>query len=66
MIEVNPSPPPVDPDLVAAYQKLAPATLGHILETAMESSIQPVWRANQAGWHRPDRPDLSPDNLRRC
>ena len=44
MIVVNPSPPPVDPDLVAAYQKLAPATLGHILETAMESSIQPVYR----------------------
>ena len=44
MIVVNPSPPPVDPDLISAYQKLAPATLGHILETAMESAIEPVWR----------------------
>ena len=44
MIEVNPSPPTVDPELISAYRKLAPATLGHILETAMESSIEPVWR----------------------
>ena len=44
MIVVNPSPPPVDPGLVSAYKKLAPATLGHILETAMETAIEPVWR----------------------
>ena len=44
MIIVNPSPPPVDPELVSAYQKLAPATLGHIVETAMETAIEPVWR----------------------
>ena len=44
MIIVNPSPPPVDPELVSAYENLAPATLGHIVETAMETAIQPVWR----------------------
>ena len=44
MITVNPSPAPVDPDLVAAYRKLAPATLGHVLDTAMESAIEPVYR----------------------
>ncbi len=44
MITVNPSPAPVDPALVAAYQKLAPATLGHVLDTAMESAIEPVYR----------------------
>lgn len=44
MITVNPRPDRLDSELVQAYKKLAPATLGHILETAMESSIQAVWK----------------------
>ncbi len=44
MITVNPIPKQVGTDLVEAYKKLAPATLGHILETAMESAIQAVWK----------------------
>lgn len=44
MITVNPRPDRLDPELIQAYKKLAPATLGHILETAMESSIQAVWK----------------------
>ncbi len=44
MITVNPRPDRLDSELVKAYKNLAPATLGHILETAMESTIQAVWK----------------------
>ncbi len=44
MITVNSPPDRLSPGLVAAYKKLAPATLGHVLETAMEGSIQAIWR----------------------
>lgn len=44
MITVNSRSCHLTKELVEAYKKLSPATLGHMLETAMESSIQAVWR----------------------
>jgi 4-hydroxy-4-methyl-2-oxoglutarate aldolase len=43
-IVVNPRVDKLSKDLIEAYKKLAPATLGHILETAMVPEIQPVYR----------------------
>jgi len=44
MITVNSQLDTLSGELIAAYKKLAPATLGHILETAMESDIQALWK----------------------
>ena len=44
MITVHPRPDTLDRDTVEAYRSVAPATLGHALETAMEPSIRALWR----------------------
>ena len=44
MITVHPRPDTLSSDLVEAYRSIAPATLGHVLETAMEPRIRALWR----------------------
>ena len=44
MITVNPRPNTLTSKLVEDYRKVAPATLGHILETGMEAAIMAAWR----------------------
>ena len=44
MITVHPRPDTLTRDTVEAYRSVAPATLGHALETAMEPSIRALWR----------------------
>ena len=44
MITVNPRQQTLSAEIIEAYKSLSPATLGHILETAMESYIQAVWK----------------------
>ena len=44
MITVHPRPDTMARDIVEAYHSIAPATLGHALETAMEPSIRALWR----------------------
>ena len=44
MITVHPRPDTLDRSTVEAYRSVAPATLGHALETAMEPSIRALWR----------------------
>ncbi|MCZ6867680.1 MAG: RraA family protein [Dehalococcoidia bacterium] len=44
MITVNPRVDTLDKELIEAYRKVVPATLGHILESGMESAIHAVWR----------------------
>ncbi len=44
MVTVNPSPVTLDPALIEAYRSIAPADLGHILESGMDPEVRPVWR----------------------
>lgn len=44
MLTINPRVDCLDPDLVEQYRNIAPATLGHILESGMDCTIQAVWR----------------------
>ena len=44
MITVHPRPDTLTRDTVEAYRSVAPATLGHALETAMDPSIRALWR----------------------
>ena len=44
MITVHPRPDTLDRSTVEAYRSVAPATLGHALETAMEPAIRALWR----------------------
>ena len=44
MITVHPRPDTLARDTVEAYRSVAPATLGHALETAMAPSIRALWR----------------------
>ena len=44
VITVHPRPDTLDRNTVEAYRSVAPATLGHALETAMEPSIRALWR----------------------
>ncbi len=44
MITVNPRSNALDKELIEAYRKIAAATLGHALESAMGPSIRALWR----------------------
>ena len=44
MISINPRHETLSTEIIEAYKTLSPATLGHILDTAMESYIQAVWK----------------------
>ena len=44
MIQVHPRVDRLSKDIIEAYRQLAPATLGHIIESAMESAIEPMFR----------------------
>ena len=44
VITVHPRPDTLDRSTVEAYRSVAPATLGHALETAMEPAIRALWR----------------------
>ena len=44
MITMIPRPDVLAPSLVAAYQSVSPATLGHALDTAMDPNVQALWR----------------------
>ena len=44
MITVHPRHDTLDRNTVEAYRSVAPATLGHALETAIEPSIRALWR----------------------
>ena len=44
MITMNPRPGTLDAELVASYQSISPATLGHALDTAMDPGIRALWR----------------------
>ncbi len=44
MIQVHSRVDRLSKDIIEAYKKLAPATLGHIIESAMESTIEPIFR----------------------
>jgi 4-hydroxy-4-methyl-2-oxoglutarate aldolase len=44
MITINPRHETLSTEIIETYKTLSPATLGHILETAMESYIQAVWK----------------------
>ena len=44
MISVYPSPDILSKELIDSYRPLAPATLGHILETFMDSGIKAVYK----------------------
>ena len=47
MITVNPRNDALDPDLIDAYRKVAPATLGHALQSGMDPDIRALWRPVQ-------------------
>lgn len=44
MITVNPHAKPLDKKLIEAYRKIPAANLGHILDSAMDPGIAPLWR----------------------
>ena len=44
MITVNPRVATLDPDLIKNYYKVAPATLGHGLNSAMHPHIEALWK----------------------
>ena len=44
MLTINPRRDTLPSEIIQAYQNLSPGTLGHILETGMESYIQAVWK----------------------
>ena len=44
MVIINPRRQTISQELIEAYKLLSPATLGHILDTGMESYIQPLWK----------------------
>ena len=44
MITVNPRIHTLDPQLIKDYHKVAPATLGHGLNSAMHPTIQALWK----------------------
>lgn len=44
MIVINPRVDILDPALIESYWKIAPASLGHALDSGLDSSIHAVWR----------------------
>ena len=44
MIDVHPRPDRLKPAVIEAYRDISPATLGHALESGLDSAIRALWR----------------------
>ena len=65
MITVNPRVATLDPDLIKNYYKVAPATLGHGLNSAMHPHIEALWKPVKLVGHAVSRKEEKPPLLSR-